>query len=55
VLLSIITLGLLPLRSSMQIHTARWASALALAQLAEVGSYKDRNAGGLGSTFSRKT
>ncbi|CAL1154115.1 unnamed protein product [Cladocopium goreaui] len=35
VLLSIITLGMLPTRRSIETHTAKWASALALAQLAE--------------------
>ncbi|CAK9112205.1 unnamed protein product [Durusdinium trenchii] len=35
VLLSVFTLGLLPHRRSIEMHTARWASALALAQLAE--------------------
>lgn len=36
VLLAILTLGMLPSRSSIETHTAGWASALALAQLAEV-------------------
>ena len=40
VLLSIMTLGMLPTRRSIETHTAKWASALALAQLAEAEEHQ---------------
>ena len=47
VLLSVFTLGLLPHRRSIEMHTARWASALALAQLAEADRDIELCSGGL--------